>query len=54
MFSLPAASRILAHMWKEKSSLCLSNNPRHVYLKVTQPPCSNLVLVLKHDEMNDS
>ena len=30
--SLPAASRILAHMWNENSSLCRSNSPRHAYL----------------------
>lgn len=29
---LPCASNILTHMWKEKSSLCCSNRPRHVFL----------------------
>lgn len=33
MLSLPATSRILAHIWKLKSSLCTSNRPRHVYLQ---------------------
>ena len=32
-FSLPAASRIFAHMWNEKSNLCRSNRPRHAYLQ---------------------
>ena len=32
MLSLLEASSILAHMWKEKRSLCLSNSPLHVYL----------------------
>ena len=33
MLSLLAFSMIFTHIWNEKRSLCLSNNPRHVYLK---------------------
>lgn len=33
MSSFPAVSMILTHIWKLKSSLWISNKPRHVYLQ---------------------